>query len=151
MKLPPLTVEVKTLELDDKERDFYEAIYKRTKAKFNAYVTKGTVLHNYMHIFELLSRLRQTCDHPYLVIHREEDDAFGSLPSKSSGGGDVCGICLEDIESKLQANLSSPLRTLKCNRSPHHFQVPMSSLGRTRGSHRRPSPLRPTNICRRCT
>eukprot|EP00940_MAST-03C_sp_MAST-3C-sp2_P001866 g1866.t1 len=98
MKLPPLTVEVKTLELDDKERDFYEAIYKRTKAKFNAYVTKGTVLHNYMHIFELLSRLRQTCDHPYLVIHREDDDAFGSLPSKSSGGGDVCGICLEDID-----------------------------------------------------
>ena len=97
MKLPKLTVEVKTLELDEKERDFYEAIYKRTKAKFNAYVSKGTVLHNYMHIFELLSRLRQTCDHPYLVIHRDEDDAFGSLPSKSAGGGDVCGICLEDI------------------------------------------------------
>ena len=26
-------------------------------------------MHNYAHIFELLSRLRQTCDHPYLVVH----------------------------------------------------------------------------------
>ena len=39
------------------------------RAKFDGYVKKGSVLHNYAHIFELLSRLRQTCDHPYLVVH----------------------------------------------------------------------------------
>jgi DNA repair protein RAD16 len=33
------------------------------------YVDRGTLLHNYAHIFELLSRLRQAVDHPYLVVH----------------------------------------------------------------------------------
>ena len=37
-------------------------------------------------------------------------------------------ICLEYIECKLQANLSIPLRTPLYNRSPHHFQLPMSCL-----------------------
>jgi hypothetical protein len=32
------------------------------------------------------------------------------------------------LECKLQANLSSPLRTPLYNRSPHHFQLPMSCL-----------------------
>jgi DNA repair protein RAD16 len=98
MKLPALTITVSKLKLSTVERDFYECIYKQTKSKYNAYVNKGTVLHNFAHIFELLSRLRQAVDHPYMVVHRNENDAFGSLPSQSAGGGDVCGICLEDID-----------------------------------------------------
>lgn len=58
LQLPLLTVCTQTLELDAAERDFYECVYKRTQANFATYVTKGTVLHNYAHIFELLSRLR---------------------------------------------------------------------------------------------
>jgi DNA repair protein RAD16 len=38
------------------ERDFYESLYMLTRAKFDGYVKKGSVLHNYAHIFELLSR-----------------------------------------------------------------------------------------------
>ena len=53
---------------------------------------KNTVLHNYAHIFELLSRLRQALDHPYLVIHGPSaDQAMGSLAS-SRGNSDVCGV-----------------------------------------------------------
>jgi hypothetical protein len=35
------------IELDSAERDFYECVYKRTQAKFDTYVQKGAVLHNY--------------------------------------------------------------------------------------------------------
>lgn len=35
-----------------------------------AYVRAGTVLNNYAHIFELLMRMRQSVNHPWLVTHR---------------------------------------------------------------------------------
>ena len=34
---------------------------------FETYRKQGTIIKNYMHIFELLLRLRQTCDHNFLV------------------------------------------------------------------------------------
>ena len=48
-------------------------------------------------VFELLSRLRQTVDHPYLVIHGASDEHRESLPTTSTmpGGSDVCGICMQ--------------------------------------------------------
>ena len=69
VRLPSLTIDVAVTHMDEVERDFYESLYMLTRAKFDGYVKKGSVLHNYAHIFELLSRLRQTCDHPYLVVH----------------------------------------------------------------------------------
>jgi hypothetical protein len=67
VKLPPLEIVTQFLDLSEHETDFYECIYKQTNSKFNTYVAKGTLMHNYAHIFELLSKLRQAVDHPYLV------------------------------------------------------------------------------------
>ena len=78
VKLPPLEITVQETEMDEVERDFYESLYMLTRAKFDGYVKKGSVLHNYAHIFELLSRLRQTCDHPYLVLHSRTAGATGA-------------------------------------------------------------------------
>ena len=41
IELPPLTIKVEMLELDEHERDFYSCIYKRTRSKFDTYVKKG--------------------------------------------------------------------------------------------------------------
>jgi hypothetical protein len=112
LNLPQLTVEVRRLELDEKERDFYSCIYKQSAAKFNTYVDKGTLLHNFAHIFELLSRLRQAVDHPYLVIHGDykKQDPSGKpvapIPSRSGlkGCKDVCGICRNDIDGEVSVS-----------------------------------------------
>ena len=77
VKLPPLKIEIRETEFDEVERDFYDSLYMLTRAKFDGYVKKCSVLHNYAHIFELLSRLRQACDHPYLVIHSKTAGATG--------------------------------------------------------------------------
>lgn len=61
------------------------------------HVLQGTLLNNYAHVFELLSRLRQAVDHPYLVIHGKFRGEDVKLPSKSAGAADVCGICTLDI------------------------------------------------------
>ena len=69
--------------------------YTQSQVQFNAYVQAETLLNNYAHILDLLTRLRQAIDHPYLVLHSprgiEVDDA-APVPV----GGGVCGLCYED-------------------------------------------------------
>ncbi|CBH16960.1 DNA repair protein, putative [Trypanosoma brucei gambiense DAL972] len=91
LHLPPMTVETFQVKLTDEERSFYESLYKKSTAAFDTFVEKGTVLHNYAHIFQLLSRLRQALDHPLIVINSM--NVGGSSCSKG-----VCGICTESCE-----------------------------------------------------
>ena len=44
---------------DEREEDFYEALYTQSQAQFDSYVQTSTVLNNYAHVFSLLVRLRQ--------------------------------------------------------------------------------------------
>ena len=109
MVLPPKVVTIEANFLDAKENDFYQAIYTQSQAQFGSYVTAGTLLNNYAHVLDLLTRLRQAINHPYLVIHskrgQEQNEAAAasggaSGPSAPPGleGGGVCGLCFEDAE-----------------------------------------------------
>ncbi|KAL5580233.1 hypothetical protein UlMin_012675 [Ulmus minor] len=77
--LPPADIQVIYCELTEAEKDFYEALYKRSKVKFDQFVDQGRVLHNYASILELLLRLRQCCDHPFLVMSRGDTQEFSDL------------------------------------------------------------------------
>ena len=59
MNLLCRTVLLRKDAFDEREMDFYEALYTQSQAQFGAYVESGTVLNNYAHIFDLLIRLRQ--------------------------------------------------------------------------------------------
>lgn len=97
--------------LDEQEDDFYQALYTQvslpsrdsgswspqSQAQFNTYVNAGTVLNNYAHIFDILIRLRQVVDHPYLVLFRAPS-AGTSEPSASASQTEsevLCEICHE--------------------------------------------------------
>lgn len=77
--LPPADIQVIYCELTEAERDFYDALFKRSKVKFDRFVEQGRVLHNYASILELLLRLRQCCDHPFLVMSRGDTQEFSDL------------------------------------------------------------------------
>ncbi|RYE98936.1 MAG: hypothetical protein EOO41_01760 [Methanobacteriota archaeon] len=85
------------------QNDFYEALYTRSKSKFDAYVNSSTLLNNYAHIFDLLTRLRQAVDHPYLILYGNNEEAaragaaVGETDSEAAVGA-VCGICREAVE-----------------------------------------------------
>lgn len=68
----------------------------------DSYVRSGTVLHNFAHIFDLLSRLRQAVDHPYLLIHGSLQSKEGCRPlptdSRNEQETGVCAVCQEDID-----------------------------------------------------
>ncbi|GER53237.1 DNA repair helicase rad5 [Striga asiatica] len=59
LALPTKIVTLRRDTLDVVEEDYYTALYKESQAQFNTYVEAGTVLNNYAHIFDLLTRLRQ--------------------------------------------------------------------------------------------
>lgn len=54
-------VDVRFVELGILNQFFFQV-------KFDQFVEQGRVLHNYASILELLLRLRQCCDHPFLVM-----------------------------------------------------------------------------------
>ena len=69
--------------------------YTQSQVQFNAYVQAETLLNNYAHILDLLTRLRQAIDHPYLVLHSPRGIEVDDAPPVPVGGG-VCGLCYED-------------------------------------------------------
>ncbi|KAH6780513.1 Helicase protein with RING/U-box domain-containing protein [Perilla frutescens var. hirtella] len=97
LALPPRIVTLRRDSLDVVEEDYYTALYNESQAQFNTYIDAGTVMNNYAHIFDLLTRLRQAVDHPYLVEY--------SLTSMERKGKAVdtrndvkCGLCHDPDE-----------------------------------------------------
>ncbi|CAM9136543.1 unnamed protein product [Ectocarpus fasciculatus] len=84
--LPPRIVRVRQHRLDEREEDFYQALYTQSQAQFDTYVGSGTILNNYAHIFDILIRLRQAVDHPYLVIY-SATKREGMTPAMNSAAG----------------------------------------------------------------
>ncbi|KAK6278867.1 hypothetical protein POUND7_019134 [Theobroma cacao] len=77
--LPPTDIQIIECEQSEAERDFYDALFKRSKVQFDQFVAQGKVLHNYASILELLLRLRQCCNHPFLVMSRADSQQYSHL------------------------------------------------------------------------
>lgn len=108
LQLPSLTIEVHCIKLTKEERNFYESLYKKSTAEFDTFVHKGTVLHNYAHIFQLLSRLRQALDNPLLVMQGMDVGPVVNVKG-------VCGICGDGIEGE------SALKVHPCRHQFHRL------------------------------
>ncbi|WJZ95858.1 hypothetical protein VitviT2T_014597 [Vitis vinifera] len=74
--LPLKTVTLRRDALDITEEDYYQTLYKECQLEFNRYVEDGTLMNYYVHILELITRLRQALDHPYLVVHSKSGEAL---------------------------------------------------------------------------
>ncbi|XAR49004.1 DNA helicase [Bertholletia excelsa] len=77
--LPPTNIQVIECEHSEVEHDFYDALFRRSKVQFDQFVQQGKVLHNYANILELLLRLRQCCNHPFLVMSRGDSQEYVDL------------------------------------------------------------------------
>jgi len=97
INLPSLDVKIRRDALSAEERDFYSSMFMQSRTKFDTYVDKGTLLHNYAHVFDLIMRLRQAVDHPYLIVHGsiQTQDA---IPTQSRGNAHVCTLCQDDVD-----------------------------------------------------
>ena len=110
LNLPPISIQVRKTTLSREERDFYESLYKQSMVQFDTYAKAGTLLHNYAHIFDLLTRLRQALDHPYLIVFGADYTVPISSERKSIG---VCALCQDDIADTEQKAIA------KCSHKFH--------------------------------
>ncbi|KAL7334471.1 DNA helicase rad5 [Mucor circinelloides] len=100
--LPPKSVNIEYLTFNPHEQDIYDALYNDSHSKFSYYCEAGRVGSNYASIFQLLTRLRQTCCHPYLALQSKEAVQEGIRASQEGGK-----ISLEKlIETKSSDSLS---------------------------------------------
>lgn len=98
LALPPRVVLLRRDTLDIKEQDYYESLYNDSQSQFNTYVQSGTVMNNYAHIFDLLTRLRQAVDHPYLVVYSRAAALRRENLISNDNSEQVCGICHDPAE-----------------------------------------------------
>ncbi|KAI9119451.1 hypothetical protein K1719_009327 [Acacia pycnantha] len=68
--LPPIDIQLIECEQSAAEAELYNALFRKSKHQFDQYVGQGKVLSNYANILELLLRLRQCCNHPFLITSR---------------------------------------------------------------------------------
>jgi len=115
LALPPRVVVLRRDAFDERERDYYEAMYTQSQAQFDTYVESGTVLNNYAHIFDLLIRLRQAVNHPYLVYFsnsamEKKNNELVSMESEGKPSPDtllvpeVCALCKDPPEDMVIAS-----------------------------------------------
>lgn len=67
IKLPKKTINLSKVDFSAEERAFYMQLEADSRSQFKAYAAAGTVNQNYANILLMLLRLRQACDHPFLV------------------------------------------------------------------------------------
>ncbi|XP_028762400.1 DNA repair protein RAD5B [Neltuma alba] len=70
--LPPAHTELVECEQSAAEAELYNALFRKSKHQFDQYVGQGNVLSNYANILGLLLRLRQCCNHPFLITSRSD-------------------------------------------------------------------------------
>ncbi|KAK6089437.1 hypothetical protein P3W45_001574 [Vairimorpha bombi] len=90
--LPSKVVSVERLFFNEKELDFYTSLYSNTKSKFDEYNLRGEVVNNYVHIFDLLQKMRLATNHPYLVF-KNNSNVLSDLP--------ICGFCNDECDDPI--------------------------------------------------
>lgn len=65
--LPRMRKRMIELEFSEEERALYKSVEDRSREVLNGYIRDGTVMMNYTVVLVMLLRLRQICDHPYLI------------------------------------------------------------------------------------
>jgi SNF2 family DNA or RNA helicase len=76
LTLPPIESKTIMVEFSQAEREFYDALHRKSLSLFEGFIKAGTASKSWLAIFSLLHRLRMTCDHVALTVksHLDEDD-----------------------------------------------------------------------------
>ncbi|KAJ3048592.1 DNA helicase rad5 [Rhizophlyctis rosea] len=90
--LPTKKVEIKYLEFSEEEQGIYDNLNWHSKRRLSDLKSIGKA--DYAHVFQLILRLRQACDHPLLVkLHTEETKStfigLSDLVASYCGGADA--------------------------------------------------------------
>lgn len=132
LALPPRHTYLRRDVLDEVEEDFYSGLYTQSQLQFSEFVSGGTVLNNYAHIFCLLIRLRQAVCHPYLVMYGATREPMaqskaGKAAAVARGEGGTCGLCMDPLEDGVLTGCGHPF--CRVSSAPQAFRMPTPAGG----------------------
>ncbi|VEU38181.1 unnamed protein product [Pseudo-nitzschia multistriata] len=89
LTLPDIDCECVPVQFSPEERQFYEALYRKSFDIFKGFIQAGTASSSWLKIFSLLQRLRQTCSHVALTVksHLDDEDWTSNITQSSLGDG----------------------------------------------------------------
>lgn len=115
IKIPTKTIQLKKINFTQEERYFYLALEEGSREKFKKFAAAGTIKQNYANILVLLLRLRQACDHPFLLKEDNQEnltdpgsiemakqlprDTLINLLQKLDARHPICLICEEPADN----------------------------------------------------
>lgn len=113
--LPPKTISTEWLDFSTQERAIYTKLQSYSKEKALELERQGRA--DYIHIFSLLLRMRQMCNHQNLINLSGSDDSLKGILARDSFvqsqlQNDDCPICFESL--KQSTNSILPCKHLFC-------------------------------------
>jgi len=120
LALPYIDCKSVVVEFSPEERQFYEALYRKSFDIFKGLVRAGTASSSWLKIFSLLHRLRQTCSHVALTIkaHLHDGEWASNIIKSSSQNTDDnearMKIVTQDGDSIDQSFLEDLLEKFHC-------------------------------------
>ncbi len=87
LTLPEIDSKSVIVQFSPEERQFYEALYRKSFDIFKGLVRAGTASSSWLKIFSLLHRLRQTCSHVALTVksHLDDEEWTSNITQSSLG------------------------------------------------------------------
>ena len=84
--LPPIDSKTIMVEFAPAERQFYDALHRKSLNLFEGFIQAGTASKSWLAIFSLLHRLRQMCDHVALTVkaHLDQDEWNFNIAAQTS-------------------------------------------------------------------
>lgn len=113
--LPPKSVHIVKLKFTEEEKDFYQAVYYKSKTKFDMYLNDGTIMNHYTHVLHLLLNLRQCCSHPMLLFSKPFFEEWNSNDALTAQ---------ENVLGEEAKNLSGLKQVAEKENSPIKISVP---------------------------
>lgn len=114
LDLPPPKELTIWLEFNEIERSIYEIVKKRFVQKINSLSASGEAERSYGHIFSMITRLRQLCDHPLIIedtllelIERSDFEQLLKLSQSEEQMGDEGASTIVHLRRVLKANASN--------------------------------------------
>jgi DNA repair protein RAD5 len=120
LTLPDVDFKTVVVEFTPAERQFYEALYRKSFDIFNGFIQTGTASSSWLKIFSLLQRLRQTCSHVALTVKSHmEDNAWNASVLESKG---------QESPRKLRAGTPASPTTHNTDTIDHSFLEELHSI-----------------------
>jgi DNA repair protein RAD5 len=133
--LPLPNSETVIITLSKEDRTFYDLLFSRSKAEFRGIMADRSTAKRYSAIFALLIRLRQACNHPYMVLGSIDESKSTSTDSAIDFWQELADVYV-DVHKNCRIPLKDITRESVCNAASSNvpwklstkFQVLMSYL-----------------------